>query len=356
MRVLILSAAPPSRDVLRALASNGIEPVVARADAEGGTDGLVQYVRVAARGDRSRPTDLRWSRRGLRAAVRDARPALVHIVADPWTPTAEAGAAAARDLRIPYVLVGSSLVGGPKGLTARWQSDRVTAGAAAVGGSVRPALDRLLGGASTTKPTAVIPPGGLPIPAIWHARVAQLPIVFALAGRLVPERGTELLLQALSLTYGDWRLRVIGTGPTHEAAERRAQQLGLASRVEWLGALPRNQLPEFWQTIDVIAAPSLSTSGWVEPSGHMVLQAMAHGIAPIVSRCGALPDVVGGAGVIVDENDAPQMAAALQRFVSEPAECRAIGQAARQHVLERYGDGAVAERMILLWRRVLTQS
>jgi glycosyltransferase involved in cell wall biosynthesis len=353
VRVLILSPATPPRGVLRSLTTLGVEPIVACADGEIETDGLIQFVRVSTRGDHDNPMDLRWSRRGLRALVRESGPQLIHIVGDPWTPTAEAGAAAARDLKIPYVLVATSSFGGAKGITAKWQGDRVRADAAALAGSVRSALDHLLEGSATAKPTAVLPFGGLNIPPAWVPRADPAPVTFAAVGRLIAERGIDLLLDALGATQGEWRLRIVGTGPVHEALEERAQGLGLSARIEWLGALPREQLQSFWPEVDVVVAPSRSTPQWVEPSGAVVLQAMAHGIAPVVTRCGALPDVVGAAGLIVDENDLVALTRAIQAFVAEPSRCRSVGMAARQRVLEQYADAAVAERMVMLWRQVL---
>ena len=352
MRVLLLSPELLPRGILRSLASLGVEPVVPRATGETETDGQVQLVRVAARGEPSDAMDLRWSRKALRTVVRDAGPALIHIVADPWTPTAEAGAAAARDLKIPYVLVGTSSIGGPKGITAGWQSRRIRDGAAALGGIVRSALDHLADGTSD-KPTAVIPPGGVLIPPAHLTRQPSGPLTFGAVGRVVEERGLDLLLDALSETYGDWRLRIVGVGPAQEALEAQAQKLGLSSRLEWLGALPRESLGAFWGSIDGLVVPSRSTATWVEPTGSVVLEAMAHAVVPIVSRCGALPDVVAEAGLVVAEDDQPALARALQALVAEPARAQRIGAAARQRVLEFYGDAAIAERMVLLWRRAL---
>ncbi|MES1259514.1 MAG: glycosyltransferase, partial [Gemmatimonadota bacterium] len=303
--------------------------------------------------DPSKPMDLRWSRRGLRAIVRDLRPALLHVVGDPWTPTAEAGAAAARDLKIPYVLAATSALGGPRGITARWQSDRIRNGAAAIAGTVKPALENVSRGLAAPKPSAVLSPGGLAIPAPWSPRPEPQAVVFASVGRLVPERGLDLLLDALGATFGTWKLRVAGTGPSHEELEAQAQRLGLSARIEWLGALPRAELPEFWDSVDVFVAPSRSTPEWVEPTGSVLLQAMSHGVAPIVTRCGALPEIVSEAGLIIDEGDGAALTRAVQGLVAEPARCRVIGLSARERVLENYGDGPVAERMVQLWRRVI---
>ncbi len=337
--------------MLRSLAVLGAIPIVARSQGDNASDGVIQYVHVSSRGDSAHAMDLRWTRRALRTALRDAGPELLHIVGDPWTPTAEAGAAAARDLKLPYVLVATSSFGGPKGLTARWQADRVRNGAAALAGTVRSALE-LIGESSRGRPRAVLPQGGLAVPAHWEPRPATSPLIIAVAGRLVPERGVERLLDALAATYGEWRLRVIGTGPSHEALEQHAQRLGLSSRIEWLGALPRDELPAFWSQADVVVAPSLSTPGWVEPTGRVVLQAMAHGVAPVVSRSGALPDVVGDAGLIVEERDPAALARAIQGFVANPERARTMGAAARQRVLERYTDAMVAAQMVQLWQQI----
>lgn len=353
MRILILAPESPPRGTLHALVAAGVEPVVARPGGETEIDGLVRYERVPARGDRSDAMDLRWSRKSLRTLVRDLRPDLIHVVGDPWTPTAESGAAAARHLKIPYVLIGTSSVGGPKGVTARWQANRVRDGAAALAGIAKSALDHLAREAKPG-PRAVIPQPGFAIPAVLPARAEPAGLVLGVVGRVVRERGLDLLLDALAEVYGDWQLRIVGTGPQQETLEAQAQRLGLASRIEWLGGVPRNELVHFLPTIDAIVAPSRSAPTWVEPTGSVVLEAMAYGTAPIVSRCGALPDVVADAGMVVDEEDRPALTRALQRLVEEPVRAREVGVKARQRVLEHYGDGPIAERMVALWRKALS--
>ncbi len=352
MRVLILAPEPPSRGILHSLVALGIAPIVARPGGDSETDGLVRFERVQSRGNASDPVNLRWSRKSLRTLVRDTRPDLLHIVGDPWTPTAEAGASAARDLKIPYVLVGTSSVGGPTSITSRWQARRVRDGAAVLAGTVRSAMEHLARDAADSIPRGVVPITGLIIPPPPPERHAPTIPVFGVVGRIVPERGLDLLLDALAEVYGEWRLRIVGTGPAQEGLEAQAQRLGLAARVEWLGGLPRHALTEFWGGIDVLVSPSRSTPTWVEPTGAVVLEAMAHGIPPIVSQCGALPDVVGTGGLIVEEDDRPALARVLQKLVQEPDRVRTLGVAARQHVIERFGDRPVAEQMVGVWGRM----
>ncbi len=351
MHVLILAPEPPSRGVLQSVTSHGIIPIVVRPREPAGPDGMVIHERVAARGDPHDPLSFRWSRRALRTVLRDKRPELLHLIGDPWTPTAETGAAAARDLKIPSVLVGTSALGGAKGITARWQANRVRDGAAALAGISKPALDHLCEGAGPV-PRAVLPQPGFAIPSAIAVREPPPFPTFAIVGRLVPERGIDLALRALAEVFGEWRLLIVGTGPSQEELERQAQTLGLSARIEWLGGLPRQELEQLWPRIDVLVAPSRSTPAWVEPTGTVVLEAMSHGVAVVVSRSGALPDLVADSGMVVEEDDQPALARALARFVTEPALTRELGTSARSRALAGFSDGAIAERMVQLWRQV----
>lgn len=355
MRILILSPDLPSHGVVQSLAAQGVEPVVALASGESRTHGVIRYERIASRGDHGDPLHLRWSKKALRTFVRDLRPDLIHVVGDPWIPTAESGAAVARHLKIPYVVVGQSSVGGPNGLTARWQSKRVRDGAAGLGGVSRVALQHLVGDAPSV-PTVVLPNPGFEIPLSTIDRPVPAFPTFLVVGRIVPERGLDLLFDSLATCFGEWRLRIVGTGPAQVQLEAHAQRLGLSSRIEWLGGLPRSELARLWPEVDLIVAPSRSTPTWVEPTGSVVMEAMAHGVGAVVTRCGALPDIVGEGGMIVDEDDGEALSRALSGVIGDPSRVVALGATARRRLLEQFGDGPLAGRMLAWWREARAES
>lgn len=352
MRVLILAPTPPARGVLHALVPHGIVPIVAHSRGASTVEGLVVHEHIAGRGDPADPMDLRFSRKALRTAVRDLRPDLIHVIADPWTPAAEGGAAAARHAKIPYTLVGVSLVGGARGLTGRWQANRIRDEAAGLAGVTRPALDHLTREAAAG-PRAVLPQVAFPIPQTLEPRGSTGPLLMAAIGRVVPERGLDILFDALAMVHGDWRLKLVGTGPAQEPLEAQAQRLGLSSRIEWLGGLPRGELEPVWAAIDVLVAPSRSTPAWAEPTGSVALEAMARGKAIVVSRSGALPDVASDAGLVVDEGDVEALSRALSRLVQERELVGVLGGRARERVLQHFGDGPVAERTAVFWKECL---
>jgi GT2 family glycosyltransferase len=134
-------------------------------------------------------------------------------------------------------------------------------------------------------------------------------VVVGYAGRLDPAKGVHVLLEALALDAG-LTLRVAGDGPDRGRLDAVADDLGVAARVEHLGALDPAELPAFLRSLDVLCVPSLTTPTWVEQFGRVALEAMACGTPVVVSDSGALPAVVGDAALVVPEGDAAGFAKA----------------------------------------------
>jgi glycosyltransferase involved in cell wall biosynthesis/GT2 family glycosyltransferase len=152
-------------------------------------------------------------------------------------------------------------------------------------------------------------------------------ITVGYVGRLVPEKGVLVLLDAVA---GDPRLRarIAGDGPLGPLLPSELTRRGLSDRVELIGGLPPGAVPDFYRGIDVLAVPSLTTPTWVEQFGRVAIEAMASGVPVVSSDSGALPDVVGGAGIVVREADAAALSTALVEAVTTRRdELRALGSA-----------------------------
>ncbi len=109
-------------------------------------------------------------------------------------------------------------------------------------------------------------------------------------GRLVPEKGVQVLLEAFSrifLQEQELKLMVGGTGPYESYLKSRADELGLVGSVEFLGFLNEQQRNQCLKQADVAVFPSL-----YEPFGIVALEAMAAQVPVIVSDTGGLSDVV----------------------------------------------------------------
>ncbi|WP_254773689.1 glycosyltransferase [Microbacterium sp. cf046] len=150
-------------------------------------------------------------------------------------------------------------------------------------------------------------------------------VTVGFVGRLVPEKGIDVLLDAVARTPG-LIARIAGAGPLATSLAARARQRGIADRVIHVGMLPPEDLPAFYGSVDVLAVPSVPTPRWTEQFGRVAVEAMASGVPVVSSDAGALPDVVGGAGIVVPHSDAAALADALLEATGpRSAELRAAG-------------------------------
>jgi glycosyltransferase involved in cell wall biosynthesis len=167
-------------------------------------------------------------------------------------------------------------------------------------------------------------------------------------GRLIRHKGVDVLLDAVA---PDPRLTVeiFGAGPELGALVARADSLGLGDRATFHGHVDAERIPETYRCFDVMAVPSIPLPSWIEQFGRVVVEAQASGVPVVASASGALPDVVGEAGLLVPPGDAAALRAALLRLLDEPGlweRLRAGGIAAAR----RSSWEAVADSQVGLYR------
>ena len=155
-------------------------------------------------------------------------------------------------------------------------------------------------------------------PALAGSSSGTVPVV-GYVGRLEPHKGVDVLLEAVA-RLDAVELRVAGAGPEEERLRARTTALDLDGRVDYVGSLAQDQLPDFYRGLDVLVVPSRPTAGWLEQFGRVVVEAMACRIPVVASDTGALPDVVGEAGLLVPPDDPDALAVCLETLLKdEPA-------------------------------------
>lgn len=177
------------------------------------------------------------------------------------------------------------------------------------------------------------------------------PVRVGYVGRLASHKGVSVLLDAVA-AHPDLHLTVVGAGPQEAVLRARADTLG--ERVSFLGSATQEELPGVLRGLDVLAVPSLTTPGWVEQFGRVVVEAMAAGVPVVASDSGALPDVVGDAGVLVPEGEPVALGEALLRVCREPG----LWTRLRERGLERARECSwerVAARYDEAYRRMTRQ-
>ena len=164
-----------------------------------------------------------------------------------------------------------------------------------------------------SRSTLVVPNGvDLPTPAPEACRV---PGRILFVGRLVQEKGLAHLLQSLAAVRAILpaaHLAIVGDGPERPALLRQTRRLRLDAGVEFLGQLPPDAVAKQRAAAQVAVVPS-----YYEPFGLVALEAMAWGVPLVASDVGGLREFTEGAAVLVPPANAPALAQALVRVLSD---------------------------------------
>jgi len=134
-------------------------------------------------------------------------------------------------------------------------------------------------------------------------------------GRFVAEKGLSDLLAALRRMPSEVHGVLIGAGPMQQELEREAAGPELCGRVRFFPTMPPEKLAEYMNCFDALALPSRTIPSWKEQYGRVIGEAMACGAVVVGSDSGAIPEVIGEAGLVVHEGDATALAEALSRAV-----------------------------------------
>jgi glycosyltransferase involved in cell wall biosynthesis len=167
------------------------------------------------------------------------------------------------------------------------------------------------------------------------------PFTIGYIGRMVEEKGLFVLFDALAALEGDWRLRMVGGGPLISALQARAAASGIADRIAWVSQVPSSQVAAQYAYLDALALPSLTRPNWKEQFGRVLVEAMACAVPVVGSDSGAIPGVIGDAGLVVPEGDAEALRQALQRLQADAALRETLGQRGRQRAVEVFSVEAV---------------
>jgi glycosyltransferase involved in cell wall biosynthesis len=173
--------------------------------------------------------------------------------------------------------------------------------------------------------------------------------------RLCDVKGQRELIEALALLRNgaaDARLLLVGddleaNGSYRQGLERRAEELGVRDRVHLVGH--RDDVDAVLESIDVFALPS-----WTEGLPMTLLEAMSHARPVLATPVGGTPELVvdGETGVLVRPRDPAALARGLARLLGDPAAARAMGEAGRRRVAERFTAAEMERRVLAVYDRV----
>lgn len=176
-------------------------------------------------------------------------------------------------------------------------------------------------------------------------------IVLMLVGRIVPEKGAADAVRVLASVHATRpaRLLVCGSGPDEKRTRDLAESLGVADRLDVRPWQSGSELAAAYREAHIVLVPSRPTERWVEQFGRVIVEAQASGAVVVGYASGAIPEVAGDAGVLVETGDVNHLAHAVNRVLSRPDEFAWRREAGcRRASTQTWGH--VAERQVALYR------
>ena len=137
------------------------------------------------------------------------------------------------------------------------------------------------------------------------------PLVLAV-GRLVPKKGLDRLISTLAETDPDVRLAIAGEGPLLSDLELQAGSVA-PGRIQFLGALARQDLASWYGAADVVVIPSVPHAGDIDSGPVVLTEAMAAGRPVVATAVGMAPDLVvdGENGYLIADPTPSSLAGAI---------------------------------------------
>lgn len=156
-------------------------------------------------------------------------------------------------------------------------------------------------------------------------------------GRLAQEKGLTDLLQALALLPRHcWQLLLIGSGNDEAELRQLAEQLQINERIHWIPYVKNTEMYRYYAAMDVFVLPSRTTRDWKEQFGRVLIEAMVCGTPVLGSSSGEIPIVIGDTGLVFREQDPPDLAAALEKMLTNESLRQQMAEQGKQRVLAHY--------------------
>jgi glycosyltransferase involved in cell wall biosynthesis len=182
------------------------------------------------------------------------------------------------------------------------------------------------------------------------------PVHIAYVGRLVPEKGVDLFIEALGELTGDWRATLVGSGPEESRLRAQIEDLGLENRADFEAWRPSTAMPDFYRDVDVLVLPSRTQPNWTEQFGRVLIEAMACGAVVVGSDAGEIPHVIGDAGCTFPEGEVKALRDALAALIRHPDRRRALSARGRARVQTHFTQHHIAATTVEVYRDIVHSS
>jgi len=196
---------------------------------------------------------------------------------------------------------------------------------------------------------------------VADGRDPRAPVTLLAVGRAVDKKGFDDLLRALARLSPElhWQLLHVGDGPRLPALERLAHDLGLASRVRWLGAQAHATVLDAYRTADIFVLPSrIAGDGDRDGLPNVLLEAQSQRVACVSTCISGIPELIvdGATGLLVTPHAPGELAAALTRLIGDPSLRRALADAGFERTTTLFSLESGADRLAARFASMLAPS
>ena len=174
-------------------------------------------------------------------------------------------------------------------------------------------------------------------------------VAIGIVGRIAPEKGHDVLLDAISHLGNSYPLRlvIVGSGPDEPALREKIDRMGLSEKVIWTGF--RDDVNNVIAAMDVVTVPST----WNEPCSAVIQQAMALGKPVIGTLTGGSPEMIldGETGLLVPPSDPAALAEAVSQLAGDAFLRKRLGAAGRERVESHFSLQIMTNKIEALYQR-----
>jgi glycosyltransferase involved in cell wall biosynthesis len=173
-------------------------------------------------------------------------------------------------------------------------------------------------------------------------------------GRLVPEKGVLELAEALIpllTTHADWIWVVAGSGALEPVLQEKVAPV--SKQVVILPWLSSQDMAHLMNALDVLVVPSKTTPNWKEQFGRVIIEALAVKLPVVAWDSGAIPEVLGDAGLVLPEGDIERLKNAIESLSTDPDARARLAEKGWWRVRQHFSQLGVAEKLFTIYQSIL---
>ncbi|MCL2933267.1 MAG: hormogonium polysaccharide biosynthesis glycosyltransferase HpsO [Trichodesmium sp. MAG_R03] len=186
--------------------------------------------------------------------------------------------------------------------------------------------------------------------------------VVGFVGRFVEEKGLLTLAEALAgLQEKNWKWLLLGRGELQATLWETATELGIKERLIVVESVPHDHVQKYINLMNTLVLPSkttykfktLTSIGWKEQFGHVLIEAMACRVPVIGSDSGEIPHVIGDAGLVFPEGNIEELRHCLMQLMEQKELAESLGKKGYEKVMIQYTNKALARKLLSFYQELV---